>query len=142
MTALTIVAAPSSTIDGVIAKAPSWDELDAREIGYDRHRLMDPLRDHASDEVIDKDVNVYRSKPECLGLPCPGFPIWRSYVDAVLQGYLRQFGDGGLQRFMATTDGWSRHLVDDREAPRYPRAVQLDPREVELFDELIAGRME
>ena len=39
---------------------------------------------------------------------------------------------------MATTDGWHVPVLDDRAAPRYPRAQTLTDRERILVDDALA----
>ena len=38
--------------------------------------------------------------------PQPKTPILLSYLDVVVQGYLAEFGEAGVARFFASTDGW------------------------------------
>ena len=45
-----------------------------------------------------------------------------SYLDVVVQGFAHEFGEGGVQRFFDTTDGWDTPVINDR-----PRAA-LPPR--------------
>jgi len=52
----------------------------------------------------------------------------------VVQGYFREFGEDGVLRFFETTDGWDAPILDDRQAPVYPRHQRLTPQEVELVD--------
>ena len=58
-----------------------------------------------------------------------------SYIDVVVQGYLREFGPGGVARFFATTDGWDAPVIDDRATPQYPRHCRLTPEETALVDD-------
>ena len=61
-----------------------------------------------------------------------------SYLDVVVQGYLRTFGPDGALRFFETTDGWGSPILNDRAAPRYPRHQQLDPDETHFVDTQLA----
>ena len=61
-----------------------------------------------------------------------------SYLDAVVQGYLREYGEAGADRFFATTDGWEAPFLNDRAAPRYPRHQQLAPDETAFVDDRLA----
>ncbi len=138
---LTAVRCPDSRIEGLVAQVPGgdWQALDRRETGYRRGCAgpdLQPLNDGAGVAgaqiyaVPESDWTV----PE--GLP----PIRLSYVDVVLQGYLREFGQDGVARFIATTDGWEIPILDDRAAPLYPRHQPLDPAERALFDSVLAAR--
>lgn len=51
------------------------------------------------------DAQTFVARTRYRRWPTAQCPIWLSYVDCVLQGYLRQFGQQGLERFMATTEG-------------------------------------
>ncbi len=64
-------------------------------------------------------------------------PILLSYVDCVLKGYLDQYGERGVSHFIDHTEGWHIPIRDDRENPRYSRAVRLEDRERDLFDQLL-----
>jgi hypothetical protein len=55
----------------------------------------------------------------------------------VLQGFLREFGEAGVHRFLATTDGFERPVHADRHRPHYPRSVRLKDEERVLFDRLL-----
>ncbi len=126
-------------IDGVVVPLALSDlpELDAREAGYERIEL--PVSDfqlHAGPDNITS-VHVYRS---ISAIPADAeHPILQSYVDCVMAGYQRQFGVGGLQRFLSTTRGWDGALLNDRTAPRYPRAVSLDAATLDGFDAQLAS---
>jgi hypothetical protein len=63
--------------------------------------------------------------------------ILRSYLDAVLQGFLHVHGEEGVRRFVAETHGFDTQLHDDRTAPIYPRAVMLNEAERLLFEHLL-----
>lgn len=66
--------------------------------------------------------------------------ILQSYLDAVLQGFLLLYGEAGVARFVAETEGFETTVLQDRAAPRYPRAVSLQPDEAALFDRLVSDR--
>ena len=52
-----------------------------------------------------------------------------SYIDVVVQGYLREFGEAGVARFFDTTDGWNAPIADDRADPVYGRHQRLNSNE-------------
>ena len=123
-------------IEGVIAPVPGddWQALDAREFSYDRVRVTDTVS-HAVDTV--RDISIYTIPPEKAALPDQEHPILLSYIDAVLQGYLREFGEPGALRFIQTTDGWNTPVRDDRAMPVYPRAQNLTPSERGFVDDML-----
>ena len=63
-----------------------------------------------------------------------------SYLDVVVQGYLREFGEQGVQRFFDTTDGWDAPVLNDRADPVYPRHRTLNEQERALVDDMLAER--
>jgi hypothetical protein len=123
---LTAVPSPGDAIDGLIAAIPGgdWTRLDAREIGYVRVPTPWPQ------VMIYVVPNPLPSRPD-------GAPIALSYVDAVAQGFLREYGTAGLDRFAATTDGWEVPILNDRAAPRYPRHQRLSAAETAQVDAML-----
>lgn len=139
---LTAVPCPDSTIEGLLAQVPGgdWQALDLRETGYARLGTGPDLAPEADGMIAGAGAaQIYAvpsadwARPE--GLP----PVQLSYVDVVLQGYLREFGPDGVRRFLATTDGWDIPIQDDRSAPLYPRHQLVDPADRAWFDSLLAG---
>lgn len=135
---LTAIPAPGTAIDGLIAHVPNddWQALDQREWAYDRipatasvtHPLTFPV-----------DIAVY-SVPRTRHIPPENrHPILLSYLDVVIQGYLREFGETGADRFFETTLGWDIPILDDRNAPRYPRHQHLTPDETACVDDRLAA---
>jgi hypothetical protein len=135
---LSVEPAAGMELEGLIAAVPGgdWRALDEREHGYDRQRLAQGLAHSATRPVA---VHIY-AVPERHGAP-PGtlHPILLSYLDVVVQGYLREFGEAGAERFFETTRGWEAPVADDRAAPRYPRAQSLNARERGLVDAALAA---
>lgn len=128
---LTAYSAPGSTIDGVLAPVPGgdWAALDLRERGYDR--VMAPGITH--DLGPDTQVAVYAMPPR-RGDAEAGCQILLSYLDVVVKGFLDQFGEDGVARFMHSTDGWHLPMACDREAPLYPRAQDVGAQVTDLCD--------
>ncbi|WP_422050275.1 gamma-glutamylcyclotransferase family protein [Shimia sp.] len=130
-----LTAEPDETceIEGIIAHVPNddWAALDKREFAYDRVGATSAIR-HAKPAEID--IAVYHV-PADQGLsPDVRHPIWLSYLDVVIQGYLRHFGEAGVARFFATTAGWDAPILNDRAAPNYPRKQDLSADETALVD--------
>lgn len=130
---LTGVRDAASVIDGLVALVPGgdWAALDLREEGYLRHPV--------TVEGVVRAAQVYAVPPESMVAQEPPAPILMSYLDVVVQGYLREFGTAGAEEFFATTDGWEVPVLDDRAAPRYPRHQGLSAAERALVDRLLAG---
>ncbi|MEL6701591.1 MAG: gamma-glutamylcyclotransferase family protein [Pseudomonadota bacterium] len=118
-----------STIMGLKAVVPeaSWPALDQREHHYLRLDISDQIGAGAVIYSVPEENRTEGLKP-----------IWLSYLDVVLQGFLHQFGSDGPRHFMDTTDGWENGIVDDRADPRYPRAQHLTADETRMIDAVIA----
>jgi len=112
---------------------------DAREIDY--CRVAVPA---AGVELLDgstlptpSQIWVYVNKPDTLAPPDEQYPIVQSYVDIFISGCLdlqERVADKSVdfvEACVRTTDGWSRHWVNDRLMPRrpyhhQPRAFEID----------------
>ncbi len=133
---LTAYTAEGHDIDGLIAEVPDgdWQMLDEREFSY--------IRDQATGVTHPltgtHDIQIYHAPPE-LHLPAlEKRPILLSYLDAVVQGYLSEFGETGVRGFFDTTDGWDAPIRNDRAAPIYKRHQRLSPEERALADSELA----
>jgi len=140
---LTAHRAESAAIDGllVIDFAVNLPGIDAREFRYHRRdiSLADlEFSDPGHGLGAEIALHVYEARIEHPATEGPA-PILRSYLDAVMQGFLREFGADGLHRFVSETDAFHAPIHEDRAEPLYPRAVSLSPAEVELFD-VVLGR--
>ena len=126
---LTFVPTPGVTIEGLIAAVPNanWAALDERERAYARH---------AVEVEAPGPVAIYAVEPKHQA--DGDHPILLSYLDTVIQGYLKEFGDEGVQRFFQTTQGWDRPVLNDRRDPIYPRATVLSQAEQTLVDQELA----
>ena len=130
---LTVVPDAHAEIDGLIAPVPDadWPALDAREAAYIRapaaHQVRHPL-------PHSPEIAVYTIPEGMHAAPSRAHPILLSYLDVVVQGYFREFGAAGVQRFFDTTHGWDAPLLDDRSSPHYPRHQSLTDEEREMTD--------
>jgi hypothetical protein len=132
----------TSEIDGmlIVARHEELPALDRREARYERVRL-DPSQvataGRDSGHALPDDVFVY------VGLPQPQerepAMLLQSYLDAVLAGFLAEYGQAGLDRFFASTTGFARPLIEDRHSPRYPRAIRLAPEIAAEFDRRLSA---
>lgn len=134
---LTAVPAHGETIDGLIAAVPGhdWAALDERERAYKRHPVPEGLAHAAPHDVA---VQIYAVAPEHSDAPTARHPILLSYLDVVVQGYLKEFGTEGAERFFHTTDGWDAPILNDRKAPIYPRAQKLSGDEQDFVDQQLS----
>lgn len=135
---LSVIPDAGTTIDGLIAEVPhgDWDALDSREHGYARlasgPAIQHPLKPapHVSHYAVPRKTWVESAENHIL----------LSYLDVVVQGYLREFGAGGVANFFATTDRWDTPILNDRGIPLYPRAQTLSAQETSLVDQHLALR--
>ncbi len=135
---LTAVPDDTSDIDGLIAEVPhaDWADLDHRERAYDRVRaagVSHPLNRPA-------EVHIYWVPEDKHEPASHAHPILLSYLDVVVQGYLREFGEAGVERFFNTTDGWDGPVLNDRDAPRYARHQPLSAFEHGLVEAHLTAR--
>lgn len=130
---LTVIRDHDCTIDGMIAHVPrdDWAALDAREHAYARVAASGDV-DHGLKHR--PDVAIYAIHDHMHGRPTTAHPVLLSYVDVVVQGYLRNFGADGAERLFDTTDGWDAPILDDRAAPVYPRHQRLTGPETAFVD--------
>lgn len=135
---LTAIPDPTTEIEGMIAHVPGgdWEKLDEREWAYDRVSATDQITHFVRHEI---EIAVYAVPEHRHRDPSRAYPILMSYLDVVVQGYLREFGQDGADRFFATTDGWEAPILDDRAAPRYPRHQQLRPEETAFVDDRLTA---
>ncbi|MCY4179794.1 MAG: gamma-glutamylcyclotransferase [Litoreibacter sp.] len=126
--------AEDSTIDGLIARVPNsdWVALDEREFGYWREPVPPEALTFSS--PVSTDVQIYQTRTDQDAEPSVKHPIILSYLDVVVQGFLAQFGEDGVGRFFETTAGWEAPILNDRQAPIYPRHQSLTPFETGLVD--------
>ena len=129
---LSVTKDAGSWIDGLIAPVPDadWHALDLREGAYERlpaeHMVQHPLPHQPR-------IAVY-SVPDASEAAAGSHHLLLSYIDVVVQGYMREFGAGGAQHFFDTTDGWDAPVLDDRATPHYPRACRLNGEERDTVD--------
>ncbi len=138
--ALSIRPQNGSKVQGVTALCDLSDlpSLDQREIGYKRIKL--------DAETLANSQNVHLIACFTFASKAPfhraggvDYPIWQSYLDCVMLGFLRRFGVDGIERFVLTTGGWDVPIMQDRDRPLYPRSVTLSKSERLCFDRLLEG---
>jgi len=133
---LSVEPARDGELDGLLLvdHRDSLPALDQREALYYRHDLPRE-RLNILDEVDDNIANaafLYQHKADFgeAGNPV----ILRSYLDTVSQGYLHHFGPDGLKRFRTSTRNFHLKVYEDREAPVYPRPIELSNDERRVID--------
>ena len=137
---LTVGRQVGAAVDGllVIDLAENLAAVDAREIHYHRREIsVSELSFYGPTPAWSCPLHVYEARedvPAVSGTPL----IWRSYLDAVLQGFRAEHGPDGVHRFMSETAGFDFAIAEDRDAPLYPRAVRLDGEEIGLYDRVTA----
>ena len=139
---LTAIPCPDGEIEGLVAPVPGgdWQALDLRESGYARQCVGAGLSPEPAGEAACLGITqIYAVPEQDWAPPAKGAPIILSYVDVVFQGYLREFGREGVERFIATTEGWEIPILDDRAQPLYPRHQPLGEGERAWFDSLLAA---
>lgn len=142
---LSVTSRPNIAIQGLMAEVPNddWQELDLREAGYTRlllgaeDWLPEPaangrasLADRAT-ELLPRDVQMYQHASGHFANIVGSKPILWSYLETVLSGYYQWFGAEGVRGFVSSTGAWTE-ILDDRQAPRYPRYVQVGPEAADL----------
>jgi hypothetical protein len=134
---LTAIPDPACVIEGMIAQVPKgdWVALDQREWAYDRVAATGSVSHALAPEI---DIAVYAVPEARHTIPLDRYPILLSYLDVVVQGYLREYGPDGADRFFSTTDGWEAPILDDRAEPRYPRHQNLSAAETAFVDTRLA----
>ncbi len=139
---LSVKRCENSEIDGLVVldHAHNQPALDERESNYDRHtvsaRALAGLKDFYTSQV-ETSIYVASHFPQVDN--AHEFCILRSYLDAVMQGYLHHFGEEGVARFVQSTDNFHFAICEDRHNPRYPRFVETSKSEQKLFDQLAPG---
>ena len=130
---LTAVPCADVCIEGLMAEVPNgdWLSLDEREYAYDRIPASSHV-DHPFE--LPHEVSIYAIPAGEHHMPTEDHPILFSYLGTVIQGYLNEFGEDGVQSFFETTTGWDAPILDDRAAPIYPRTQMLSRVESSLLE--------
>lgn len=126
LTAVGAVFKPDAICNGVIVPVAENElpKFDAREEGYHRIRLDKSSIVSNKPTVIGGDIWVY--VVDQPGVPSVENPIVQSYVDVILSACF-DFDEEFAKTFIGTTQGWYNPWINDRESPRYPRAMGNTP---------------
>ena len=133
---LSVEPCSETTLLGLVANVPGqdWEALDAREAAYLRREATHQIdHDGESGHTV-----VYEANPDHVADPSTDHPILLSYLDVVVQGYLREWGEDGVHHLFQTTRGFEGPILDDRTEPIYPRAQPLSRAERRRVDTALA----
>ena len=120
----------------VIDRLANLPAVDEREEGYTRIKLAKDDLELSNGSMNVSELYVYIAD-EVTDAVDDG-PLLQSYLDAVMQGFLINYGEEGVRHFVDTTNGFKRPVIADRDAPFYPRNVSLSDEEKLLFDQELA----
>ncbi len=138
---LTVFRKPNSAIRGVMVHEPAdrLAVLDQRERRYLRvDGIGSQFRCDGDGQSVPEAAFLYEADAKIRRWGDENHPILQSYVDCVMAGFYDFWGEEGVRHFIETTDGWHAPMLADRAAPRYPRAQQIDPELLALFDRHLA----
>ncbi|WP_420410948.1 gamma-glutamylcyclotransferase family protein [Roseibium sp.] len=136
--ALSVRQDPDAEIWGVMTREQKTrlDALEKRESRYEKiGRIAGSFRCEAEQKPGPEDLFLFKATPENERWGCAQHPILQSYLDCVLAGYHQIWGEEGVEHFFDTTDGWHVPVLPDRRKPLYPRAVDIEPALLRLFDD-------
>lgn len=107
---------------------------------------IDQLNFELSDDLTERLIEWLKQRDIwiCESLKIepsePDYPVHQSYIDTCLAGCLELGGEAAARRFIASTAGWEHDRVNDRTAPRYPRAARVNPEDFVVIDQLLSER--
>lgn len=120
----------------VFDRVENLSALDEREFNYHRRMVEREALTLGQELAVDVPIYIYEGKPEVAS--DTGHAILQSYLDAVLQGYLHEYGRDAVRSFIAETHAFdATPVIRDRHAPRYTRNVSLSADEASLFDDAL-----
>ncbi|MEM6462089.1 MAG: gamma-glutamylcyclotransferase [Pseudomonadota bacterium] len=126
-------------IDGLLVfdRLSNLPHVDKREATYDRVEVPRERLEVLGGDLPDCVIYVYEAQTNAASHD-PEHPILQSYLDAVLQGFFREFGHQGVHDFLHTTDGFERGIHLDRHDPVYSRSVTLAEHEMHFIDTVLS----
>ncbi|PTW60915.1 hypothetical protein C8N35_10396 [Breoghania corrubedonensis] len=136
---LTVRPEPGAEVAGVMVREhrDGLAALDEREWRYERCDLAEGAFRGDAETPLEVPGFVYTARAEHYRWGDADHPILQSYVDCVLAGFLKHWGEAGVRDFVETTRGWHVPIRPDRQSPLYPRAVTIDDETRVLFDEVL-----
>lgn len=142
MALLSVQKRPEAEIQGVVVYdlVDHLPFVDEREAGYAR-QILDLSCVTIEDPPLDDiPVFIYEANRDAKDAADEQSAILQSYLDAVLQGFHSLYGQESLERFVRDTAGFETKVLQDRNAPLYPRAVFVTDQEAHLYDQLVCER--
>jgi hypothetical protein len=138
--ALTITPNSDGEVAGIVIRRyrSLLSRLDKRERQYKRIQLSLDDDDVSHLHQIGKvDIFTYTSEPPFYRTGDKEFPIWRSYVECVLAGFIYIGGYEAAQEFIASTGGWEAPILNDSLARRYRPSYIISTRVQLIVENLI-----
>jgi hypothetical protein len=138
---LSVHPCPNCDLHGIVVfdRLAHLEEVDRREALYGRHRIpTGGIEFETQDAWAAAPEEIFVYVADQPADPGEDSKLLQSYLDAVMAGYLREFGEPGLRHFIETTIGFDREMICDRGQPLYPRSVEIDRGVARLFDRLLA----
>lgn len=133
----------------IIDKVSNLNALDQRERGYQKIDLDQSsfvLENNDVNDFGDTSIHVYVSPPVVASkgptqeMAQGQLSLLRSYLDVVMQGYLREFGEDGIAAFIDSTKGFDLQILEDRQEPIYPRHQQISDDETDIFERFLPNQ--
>lgn len=140
---LTVGRDAASAIDGllVIDRAEHLPAVDEREMHYDRRQIAPADLILADGFEVPAEVPLYVYEAQDHAIELDGdCPILQSYLDAVLQGFITEYGEEGMRSFVLATGNFETPVLADRAQPHYPRAVALTDAQRHAIDRALDER--
>lgn len=133
---------PERVIDGLLIfdHVRNLALIDEREKLYSRVALSYTELEFEGEIPVPCPLFVYEA-PRPLKFDFQGQLILRSYLEAVLQGFLVEHGEAGVLRFLSDTEFFEIGVLDDSERPLYPRHVDLTGSQRRTLDALLRAQI-
>jgi hypothetical protein len=119
-------------------------ELVKREKDYEFvqvHSSQLSLLDKEQDQITHNQLaskSVWICQNKLNESANPRYPICQTYVDTCLAGCLETGLINFAVHFLQSTMGWDAGWINDRHAPRYPRAAVTSQHSQQLIDDILA----
>ena len=130
-------------IDGllVIDRAENLPALEKREHAYQKISL-DAVEMDLDKTVLKEygEVLVHTHVSALIADTGKSLSILRSYLDVVMQGYYREYGEAGLEQLMQSTKGFHLPVTEDRAKPVYSRHQPISVQETAIFDKYLPNQ--
>lgn len=141
---LGVRAKPGAAFNGVyyLMNQADLKATDAREQGYCRVEVSSVQLKSLNGTLPKGQYWLYVTPDQKVKLPTKRYPIVQSYVDVVLTGCIHIGQAFQLPNFakqcITTTQGWSKHWINDRLLPRRPWVYVPDAL---VIDELLKANI-